>query len=201
MGAHFIIGVNPGGNPSLFEWLKGIELTTFSCKTKKEMLEYRFCNGVPLNDANHDLEVNFIECLVKDKSGKVKRFTWVTDILVTKDNVHQLSRGGRARWKIENETFNTLKNQGYHFEHNFGHGYRHLSHVFGLLMFLAFFIDQVQQRCCGLFGAALSKAGSKTRYWRRLQSIFTELYIESWEALYLWMVDRKRAGVTMFNTS
>jgi hypothetical protein len=23
-------------------------------------------------------------------------------------------RGGRARWKIENETFNTLKNQGYH---------------------------------------------------------------------------------------
>lgn len=201
MGAHFIIGVNPGGNPSLFEWLKGIELTTFSCKTKKEMLEYRFCNGVPLNDANHDLEVNFIECLVKDKSGKVKRFTWVTDILVTKDNVHQLSRGGRARWKIENETFNTLKNQGYHFEHNFGHGYRHLSHVFGLLMFLAFFIDQVQQRCCGLFGAALSKAGSKTRYWRRLQSIFTELYIESWEALYLWMVDRKRAGVAMFNTS
>jgi hypothetical protein len=28
--------------------------------------------------------------------------------------------GGRARWKIENETFNTLKNQGYQFEHNFG---------------------------------------------------------------------------------
>ena len=26
MGAHFIIGVNPGGNPSLFEWLKGIKL-------------------------------------------------------------------------------------------------------------------------------------------------------------------------------
>jgi hypothetical protein len=33
-----------------------------------------------------------------------------------------LMRGARARWKIENETFNTLKNQGYHFEHNFGHG-------------------------------------------------------------------------------
>jgi hypothetical protein len=26
-------------------------------------------------------------------------------------------RGARARWKIENETFNTLKNQGYHIEH------------------------------------------------------------------------------------
>jgi hypothetical protein len=28
-------------------------------------------------------------------------------------------RAGRARWKIENETFNTLKNQGYNFEHNY----------------------------------------------------------------------------------
>ena len=36
----------------------------------------------------------------------------------------------RARWKIENETFNTLKNQGYHFEHNYGHGEQHLSVVF-----------------------------------------------------------------------
>ncbi len=29
------------------------------------------------------------------------------------DNVYQLMRGGWARWKVENETFNTLKNQGY----------------------------------------------------------------------------------------
>jgi hypothetical protein len=28
-----------------------------------------------------------------------------------------LVKGGRARWKIENEAFNTLKNQGYHLEH------------------------------------------------------------------------------------
>lgn len=41
----------------------------------------------------------------------------------------RIMRGGRACWKIENETFNTLENQGNHFEHNFGHGYRHLSTV------------------------------------------------------------------------
>lgn len=202
MGAHFIIGVNPEGNPSLFEWLKGIKLTSKTIKTKKETVELKFYNGVPLNDSNHDLEVNFFECLIKDKNGKITgRFTWVTDIVITDKNVYQLSRGGRARWKIENETFNTLKNQGYHFEHNFGHGYKYLSHVFGLLMFLAFFIDQVQQRCCGLFQAAVKKAGSKSRYWRRLQSIFTELYIASWEDLYHWMVDRKQGKVTMFDTS
>jgi hypothetical protein len=39
-------------------------------------------------------------------------------------------RGARARWKswkIENETFNTLKSQCCHFEHTFGHGHRHLA--------------------------------------------------------------------------
>jgi hypothetical protein len=32
---------------------------------------------------------------------------------LTPDNVQQVARGGRTRWRIENETFNTLKNQGY----------------------------------------------------------------------------------------
>jgi hypothetical protein len=202
MGAHFIIGVNPGGNSSLFDWVKGIELETHQVKTKKEILEFRFCNKIPLNDANHDLEVNFIDCAVKNLAGKsMGHFSWVTDFVVTKQNVHELSRGGRARWKIENETFNTLKNQGYNFEHNFGHGNKHLCHVFGILMFLAVFIDQLQQRCCGLFQAAVKKAGSKARFWRRQQSIFTELYIASWEDLFLWMVDRSKGKVTITDTS
>ncbi len=36
--------------------------------------------------------------------------------------VELLVKAGRARWKIENEGFNTLKDQGYHLEHNIGHG-------------------------------------------------------------------------------
>src|SRR5208337_4274670 len=64
---------------------------------------------------------------------------------------------GRARWKIENETFNTLKNQGYHLEHNYGHGEQNLSVVLALMMMLAFLVDQVQQLCCPLFQAAWHK--------------------------------------------
>ena len=45
---------------------------------------------------------------------------------------------GRSRWKIENETFNTLKNQGYNFDHNFGHGFKYLSIFLSYLMLLAF---------------------------------------------------------------
>ena len=58
-----------------------------------------------------------------------------------KQNVAAIMRAGRASWKVENETFNTLKNQGYHFEHNFGHGEKHLATVFANLMMLAFLID------------------------------------------------------------
>ena len=75
----------------------------------------------------------------------------MTDIEINIENVYQVMRGGRAKWKIENETFNTLKNQGYNFEHNFGHGSKNSSTVFALLLMLAFLVDQIQQKVCGLF--------------------------------------------------
>ena len=52
--------------------------------------------------------------------------------------------GGRSRWKVENETFNTLKNQGYNFEYNYVHGNNNLSTILSILMLLAFMIYQIQ---------------------------------------------------------
>ncbi len=86
------------------------------------------------------MRVHFIEYWEVGQD-QVQHFSWVTDLRVSKRNVYQLMRGGRARWKIENETFNTLKNQGYHFEHNYGHGEQHLSVVFATMMMLAFLVD------------------------------------------------------------
>lgn len=182
--------------------MKGISLEKKTIQTKKETIELQFCSGVPLNDSNHDFPVNFIDCIVRDKKGKVTHFSWVTDLLVTQDNILTLARTGRARWRIENETFNTLKNQGYHFEHNFGHGYKNLSHVFGLLMFLAFLIDQVQQRCCGLFQEALERAKRKTRFWEKLRMYISEFCVDSWEGLYGAMGKRRNVRfVERINTS
>ena len=92
---------------------------------------------MPLNKSNPDVLVNFIEYWEIGKD-KTQHFCWVTDFIITTLNVFTIMRGGRARWKVENETFNTLKNQGYHFEHNFGHGKKNLSVVFVALMMLAF---------------------------------------------------------------
>src|SRR5208282_787775 len=47
---------------------------------------------------------------------------FVTSLKVSRENVAETAACARARWKIENESFNILKNNGYHLEHNFGHG-------------------------------------------------------------------------------
>lgn len=201
-GAHFIVNVNPTGNPTLFDWVKGVSLDKKTIKTKTESIELGFCNNIPLNDANHDFFVNFIDCVIRDKKGKITHFSWVTDLLITQENIYPIARAGRARWHIENETFNTLKNQGYHFEHNFGHGYKNLSHVFGLLIFLAFLIDQVQQRCCGLFQEALERAKRKTRFWEKLRMYVLVFCVDSWAGLWSAMGNKRNVRfVDIPNTS
>ena len=85
--------------------------------------------------------------------------------------------------RIENETFNTLKNQGYRFEHNFGHGECHLSTVFAYLMMLAFLIDQCQQRCCALFQAAQAKAARARYFWERVRVLFLGSELTGWDGL------------------
>ena len=182
----FILGAKQSDHTLLFDWVAATPETAEATFTDEKGFRHRFryLNGAPLNDANFDLEVNFLEYWEHAPDGTVTHFSWVTDIPLHENNLMTLMRGARARWKIENETFNTLKNQGYHFEHNFGHGNNHLSTVLMHLMMLAFLIDQIQQHGCRLFQAALTAAQGKTRLWRKLRSRFDLCLIPDWETLY-----------------
>ena len=73
---------------------------------------FRFGNDASLNESNSDERVNVLEYWEVHPDHTVQSFSWITDFLLTPENVWAIMRGGRARWKIENETFNTLKNQG-----------------------------------------------------------------------------------------
>jgi Transposase DDE domain len=186
---HYILGVKEGDHASLFEHVAAAEqagrVTYYDRDDSETGLRhrFRFVSDLPLNEAHADLRVNFLECWEWD-GDQVQHFSWVTDLRVNKGTVYQLMRGGRARWRIENETFNTLKNQGYHFEHNYGHGYQHLSVVFAVLMMLAFFVDQVQQLCCPLFQAVWAKLGSKRRLWERMRALFYDYALDSMRHLF-----------------
>jgi hypothetical protein len=188
---HFILGAKPGDHAFLFERATQAinEGTAITWQThdpdKGETKSYTAVQTLPLNDSHPDLRVNFVSCTV-DKGKKSTMFSWVTDLPVEpKETMLPLiERGGRARWKIENETFNTLKNQGYHFEHNYGHGFKHLSTVLMMLMMLAFLVDQTAQLTCPLFRAAYEKLRTKRSLWERLRGLFFELPFENMAQLY-----------------
>jgi len=190
LNMHFILGVKPGDHGFLFDKLIAAydedRVTTLRGRTKDNRA-YQLCfvNGLPLNESNQDLLLNFLQYSEFDSDGEpVKLFSWVTVFTLTRRNAHHLMRGGRARWKIENETFNTLKNQGYQFEHNFGHGEQNLSVVFAMLMMLAFLVDQTQQLCCPLFRATWQRFGSKRLLWDNQRSHFRHFVFESMRHLY-----------------
>ena len=205
---HYLLGVKEGDHASLFAHVAAAEragrVSYYDRDDAKTGLRhrFRFVSDVPLNEANADLLVNFLECWEWDQD-QVQHFSWVTDLRVNKGTVYQLMRGGRARWRIENETFNTLKNQGYHFEHNFGHGYQHLSVVFALLMMLAFLVDQVQQLCCPLFQAVWAKLGSKRWLWERMRALFSDYALDSMRQLFeaLFYGIKKTAPVLEWDSS
>ncbi|MBC8472877.1 MAG: transposase [Planctomycetes bacterium] len=187
---HYILGVKEGDHSFLFQQVKEAqsagETTEFEIVDEKnpEMVHrFSFLNQVPLNESNQDLMVNFLEYW-EITPDKVQHFSWVTDFTVTDNTAYLLMRGGRARWKIENETFNTLKNQGYHFEHSYGLGKKNLRLVFAMLMMLAFLVDQTQQLSCKLFRAVWTKLKSKRALWERMRSLFKEFAFESMQTLY-----------------
>ncbi len=184
---HYILGVKEGDHKFLFEKVAQAHaagLTTeFECEKEGTLHRFRFINQVPLNESNQDLLINFVEYW-EIKPDQTQHFSWVTDFTVTTANVFEIMRGGRARWKIENETFNTLKNQGYHFEHNFGHGAKNLSVVFATLMMLAFLVDQAQQLACELFQSTLKKEGSRIRFWEHVRALFYALDFTCMEDIY-----------------
>jgi hypothetical protein len=186
---HYILGVKEGDHTFLFQQIQAAEhagrVTYYERHDRAAGVShrFRFVNDVPLNASNVNVRVNFIEYW-EVGDAKVQHCSWVTDLRVSTRNVFHLMRGGRARWKIENETFNTLKNQGYHFEHNYGHGEQHLSVVFAMLMMLAFLVDQTQQLCCALFQAVWAKLGSKRLLWERMRALFYAYALASMRQLF-----------------
>jgi len=186
---HYILGVKEGDHSYLFQQVQAAEhagrVSYYERhdRAARVVHRFRFINQVPLNASKAEVRVNFIEYWELGQR-KVQHFSWVTDLRVSQRNVYQLMRGGRARWKIENETFNTLKNQGYHFEHNYGHGEQHLSVVFAMLMMLAFLVDQAQQLCCALFQAVWIKLGSKRMLWERMRALFYDYALTSMRQLF-----------------
>lgn len=188
-GWRFILNVKPDSHESLERQFAG-RRTSGQVKelriTDPQGIKHYFAwtGDLCLCESAIDVKVNYLLYEQTDKQGKITRWTWITNIPLNARSVEAVMRGGRARWKIENETFNTLKNQDYHFEHNYGHGIQHLATVLALLMFLVFTIDQIQQRCCRFFRTLHQGLRTKVKLWAAIRHLFNVLVFKSMEALY-----------------
>ena len=203
----YIMGAKPGKLKAMFSQFEvnsrfGLtekhEITgrTGDRKKKKVTHDFEFINGLDLNMSSPEIKVNFLnysetvayEDPEQDKKGigtVVKKFSWVTDIPLAEELVYKFMRAGRGRWKIENETFQTLKKEtGYNLDHNYGHGNKNLCTNLGILTILAFLIDQAQEMGCELFREALEKVGVRRTLWETFKGDFRCMVLDCWKMLY-----------------
>ena len=154
-------------------------------KDKTHQYHYEFANNLILNGQNQDIKVNFVRFKQTNiKTGEMLTMEWITDIPLSIENINDIVKAGRTRWKIENETFNTLKNQGYHYDHNFGHGKQYLAQNLAQLMLIAFNFDQIQHLLSPLFNKALIICKSKKMLWIKVREIIDLIPLVSMESAY-----------------
>lgn len=219
MNKSFILNVKPLKHKKLFSILKKkIEqeravifkkTEIIGIKVKKKVTHYfEIANGVPLN-ANYQeglTIVNYKEVMewVSPKGVKeikTKKFSWVTDLSVTSHNAMEVMKAGRSRWSIENETFNTLKNEGYEFEHNYGHGKKNLSSIFNYLCIFGFMFDQLGKLGCKVVQRYYENKGRMIDYVNRLRSGYQSFEgIRDWDELLRFVVGELK-GRFIQNTS
>ena len=155
---------------------------------RKNKLIIQWVNDVELFSSTK-IRTNYMEAweLVPQKDGSKKSQyygKWITDLEITSDNAKSLIDGARARWKIENECFNSLKNHGYNIEHNYGHGSNNLCYNFYNFTLLAFTMHQIHQLSDKLFQEMRSRFGRLGSLWEEIRTMIHRFYFSSMEALW-----------------
>ncbi len=194
---HFLVTCKPESHPTLYEWLAGLEgcggvgtLTRKRWSGKEYQLDtYRYAGQVPLREGADGLMVNWCELTTTGRGGKVLYHNaFVTDHPITSANVEACVAAGRARWKVENENNNTLKTKGYHLEHNYGHGQKHLAALMATFNILAFLFHTVLELVDGKYGLIRSKLPSRQTFFDDVRALTRYLYFASWDELLEFMM-------------
>jgi hypothetical protein len=154
-----------------------------------ELRRYRFSNGVPLRAGGDALLVNWCEVtILNEQTGElIYTNSFVTNHRLTTHTVAEVVRCGRARWKTENENHNTLKNRGYHLEHNFGHGKQYLSSILIALNLLAFLLHTVLWLTEPAAQAIRVELGNLQTFWTDVRTLTRYFHYPSWSALFTFM--------------
>ncbi|MCI0550330.1 MAG: hypothetical protein L0287_05205, partial [Anaerolineae bacterium] len=195
----FIFVCKPESHTSLYEWLDFLEKThSLERVTQRqwngkqgEIWQYRFAQQVPLRKGEDALRVNWVELVIAhETTGQILYHnSFVTNHTTSATSVVPLAQVGRTRWKIENENNSTLKNKGYHLEHNFGHGQQDLANVLATLNILAFLIHSIQEMIEPAYQRLRRALGARKTLFNDLRALTRYILFDSWDDLFLFMAE------------
>lgn len=190
-GLHFIFTCKAASHRRLYEWINPLKAAgklavverTLKVKGKPYRYRCQYINQIPVRDGKDALQVNWLSVEVLDKQGKrVYSGAFISDHMLSEQNVVEVAQAGRTRWKTENEHNNTLKNHGYYLEHSYGHGKQHLAALLTTLILLAFMfhtllalLDERYQQLRGQW--------PRRMFFQQLRTVTLFLYFVSWDAL------------------
>jgi hypothetical protein len=194
-GADFLLTAKPESHKALYDFMKGATceevMITRKEGAKKLSCRYRWFSKAPLRDKD-GLDVNWIGLTIADAKGKTTYDgAFVTSLEVTRESVAEIAACARARWKIENESFNVLKNNGYHLEHNFGHGKQNLAMLFATMNILAFAMHTVCDCLEELWVKAREAKRARKRFFEHIRTITAYLVFPGWRTLMTTLIDSK----------
>ena len=194
--ADFLMVCKPSSHKTLYDFIDRAPMpehqTTQRRGKKIETRRYRWMNEVPLRDGEDALLVNWLSIEIRNGDGTITyQNAFVTNLPISKHNVIELSECGRARWKIENGSFNVLKNNGYNLTHSFGHGKKYLAMLFVSLNLLAFNCHTLCELLDERWRQAMAKQGARRRFFQHLSAVTTYLIFPSWELLLKTLIDSK----------
>ncbi len=194
---HFLFVCKPNTHITLYSWIDaiagagGVETLSFRYWNGKrgEIVQYRFLNDVPLRAGEDALRVNWceIEITHEDTGEILYKNAFITDLSITRKNVQEMVKCGRARWKVENENYNVLKTKGYHLEHNFGHGKKHLATTLFTLNILAFLLHTALHLSSKIYRRIREELGRRDNFFNDIRALTRYWLFDSWGALLKFM--------------
>jgi hypothetical protein len=178
----FVITAKPDRNKELFfmfDYLKERKQSHTVTDKDGTTHHYQWSRQLPLKQYTKNEKPIFVNLILYEEINPDGEITfnsaWMTNIEITADNIRKLALAGRARFAIENRNFNEQKNLGFQTEHNFGH--------FGNLPNVFFGFVQIAQLITELYrfwrqgSMAITKVGSKRRYFERLAVIVSTIIL------------------------
>jgi hypothetical protein len=195
-GGDFLFTAKNLSHKALYDFMNGAEIDECSVRHKDGgktvMARYRWFTDAPIRDGNDALIVNWVGVTLTDAKGKVTyNSSFVTSLTPTRENVAEIVACARARWKIENESFNVLKNNGYNLEHNFGHGKEHLAMTFAAMNLLAFAFHTVCDCIEDRWIHARQAKRARKRFFEHIRTITAYLIFPSWDVLMTTLIESR----------